>query len=199
MLRERVRNMLDSLTIDSIEETLLRETIGNIVKKIRMGKKMTQGEVCRKSGVSQSQLSRIENAQSEHVDINIVKKILGACGEKLVISSTYDDPIRLTDETEQEDLILTKFAEGKIAEANKELNRLRRWYYPDFSIVGQCKRSVALAVSYHFDGREERSKWRMQKLVEGLSLLQCQTEMELFQDMYFRVIQQGEEELKKAK
>lgn len=178
-----------------LKEEPFRLEVGRMIKEIRMHKGVSQSELCQKADVSRQYVSEMENGQIKRLDLEKVRKVVMACGEQLFITSSFNNPLQISDRTEREDAILTAFANGEVDKAEKLLKVIRRWNYPPSYLTAQCKRNVAIAVSYHFKDMATRSKLRMSDLLMGLSYLGCDKEAEYFIEMYERTIDSGEKSL----
>ena len=182
-----------------LKQESLQEEVGRMIKEVRTFKKMSQGELCELTQVSRQNLSEIENGRIGQLDLEKVCKLVNACGEQLYVTTSFNNRLQISDRTEREDQVLVAFASGDIEQAEELLKVIRQWRYPPSYITAQCKRHVAIAVSYHFMGMTDRSKLRMSDLVMGLSYLGCDKEADRFIEIYDRTISSGENELMKKK
>jgi DNA-binding XRE family transcriptional regulator len=69
---------------NNIAKDALCETTGKEVKRIRLGKKLSQKQLARKMGISQQLVSRIEKGR-ENISLITLKKISKALGSKVEI------------------------------------------------------------------------------------------------------------------
>lgn len=171
--------------------------IAQLIKGLRQHKNLSQEEICEEVELSRQRLSEIENGHLKRLDLDKVQAIVNACGEQLYVTSSYDNPLQISDQTEQEDQILLAFSEGRIEEAEEGLAQIRYWRYPTTHMVAKCKLHVALAISYHFKQLQDRSQMQMNKLLMGLSLMDCREEADRFDEMYARIIECGEKQVSK--
>lgn len=182
-----------------LKQEPLQKEVGRLIKDIRLYKRLSQNELCELTNTSRQKLSRIENGRISQLDLEKIRQLINACGEQLHITSSFDNPRQISDRTEREDGVLTSFAAGEIKKAEELLRVIRRWNYPPSYITAQCKRNVAIAVSYHFMGLEDRSKLKMSDLVMGLCYLGCDKEADRFIEIYDRTIDSGERALTKMR
>lgn len=183
-------------TLDSLlKQVPLHVEVAQLIKEVRMNKKVSQGDICKGVGMSRQHLSNIENGRLKRVDLEELAAIFGLCGERLFITSSYDNPLQVSDQTEQEDQVLNAYAAGELEKAESLLMAIRRWHYPTEHINAKCKRNTAVAISYHFKGLCHQSQNLMNQLVMGLGLLSCGKEADYFIEIYQRIIEQGEKAL----
>ncbi|WP_314061559.1 transcriptional regulator [uncultured Vagococcus sp.] len=187
--------MKEESFITLLKQEPLQIEVGRLIKDMRVQKHLSQGDLCQLTHTSRQQLSKIENGRIGQLNLEKVRQLINACGEQLHITTSFDNPLQISDRTEREDAVLIAFAAGEIKKAEELLQVIRRWNYPPSYITAQCKRNVGIAVSYHFMGMEDRSKLRMSDLVMGLCYLGCDKEADRFIDIYDRTISSGEKGL----
>lgn len=191
--------MVEQAFTTLLKQAPLQVEVGQMIQELRSYKKLTQNDISQLTDMPRQTLSELENGRISHLDLEKIRKIVNVCGEQLYITTSFENPLQISDRTEREDAVLIAFASGDIKTAEELLRTIRRWHYPSTHLTAQCKRNIAIAVSYHFKGMETRSKLRMSDLVFGLSYIGCDKEAERFIEMYDRTIDAGEKAMTKKK
>lgn len=169
--------------------------VADLLKTLRLEKDLQQADLMdRFSALNRQTISRIENGRRATIDLGQLAEIVNACGEQLVIGTTYDNKKTLINST-KEDKVLSAFAEGRIEEADVLLEELRQWQYPAHQVTAKCKRNMAVHISNHFKGQTGQSHLLMNGIAMGLSMIDCDKEAQHFIEMYHRIINEGEENL----
>lgn len=166
--------------------------VADLLRNLRRDKKLKQKFVAEQVGVKRQVLSKLENGQREQVDLVQLAEIVNTYGEELIVTTGSQSKESLIN-TEEEDLVLIAFSEGRIEEAEDLLEPLRHWHYPFHRIEARCKRDMAIAISYHFKGAVSRSYTLMNDIVMGLALLKCKDETLHLIEIYQRITKEGEE------
>nr|WP_283808993.1 helix-turn-helix transcriptional regulator [Vagococcus allomyrinae] len=166
-----------------------------MIKELRLAKRLNQGELSERANVSRQYICEIENGHRRQLNLVKIQDLVNGCGEQLFVTTSYANPLQISDQTEKEDQILRAFAEGKTELAEELLGDIRGWRYPTEHIVAKCKRNMAVAISYHFRGLPNYAHGKMNNLIAGLSYLDCGEEAEYFAEMFYRIIKNGDKEL----
>lgn len=168
--------------------------VAQLIKELRLYKNITQEEVCRQANVTRQYLSEIENGHRKQLNLLKIQEIVQSCGEQLYVTTSYDNPLQISDQTAKEDKVLNCFADGKIQEAEDLLSEIRYWRYPTEHMTAKCKRKTAVALSYHFRHMPYQGLAVLNRLVSGLCMIDCREEAEYFIEIYFRIKSLGEQE-----
>lgn len=169
--------------------------VAQLIKELRQNKHVTQEEVCQQANVTRQYLSEIENGHRKQLNLVRIQEIVQSCGEQLFVTTSYDNPLQISDQTEKEDKILNYFAEGDIQEAERLLSEIRFWRYPTEHIIAKCKRKVAVSLSYYFRQMPRESEASLNRLVMGLTMVDCREEADYFMEMFYRIMRLGEKEV----
>ncbi|MBP1040091.1 helix-turn-helix transcriptional regulator [Vagococcus sp. BWB3-3] len=182
-----------------IKSEPLHLKVAQLIKELRHYKNVTQEEVCQHAKITRQYLSEIENGHRKQLNLVKIQEIVQGCGERLYVTTSYDNPLQISDQTEKEDKVLNSFAEGQIQEAERLLSEIRQWRYPTEHIMAKCKRKTAVALSYHFRQMPRESEAALNRLVMGLAMIDCREEADYFMEMYYRIMKLGEKEVMKRR
>ncbi|WP_314068291.1 helix-turn-helix domain-containing protein [uncultured Vagococcus sp.] len=171
--------------------------VAQLIKELRQAKGMTQTDLSQKALISRQFLSEIENGRRRQVNLVKVADLINACGESLYVSSSYENPLQISDQTEKEDEILRAFSAGQMELAESLLAEIRNWRYPSEHIMAKCKRNMAIAISYHFRGNSKIAHGKMNNIIMGLSYLECGEEANYLTEIFYRIIKNGNKQLLK--
>lgn len=171
--------------------------VAQLIKELRLVKNIKQEELCERAAISRQYLSEIENGHRRQLNLVKVEDIVNACGEQLYLTTSYRNPLQISDQTEREDQVLRAYAEGQIEEADALLAEIYSWRYPAEHIMAKCKRNMAIAISYHFKGLPKHAIGKMNNTVMGLSQIDCGEEDDYFTELFYRIIGTGDQKLSK--
>ncbi len=169
--------------------------VAQLIKELRQAKGISQTDLSKKAAISRQFLSEIENGHRRQLNLIKVEKLINACGESLYITSSYENPLQISDQTEKEDQILRAFSLGQTELAESLLAEIRQWRYPSEQLMAKCKRNMAVAISYHFRGNPKFAYGKMNNIVMGLGYLDCGEEAGYLTEIFYRIIKNGDEEL----
>lgn len=168
--------------------------VAQLIKELRQAKELSQTDLCARVTISRQYLSEIENGHRRQLNLAKIEELIMGCGEQLVITTSYSNPLQVSDQTVREDQVLRAYAEGQTEKAEVLLGAIRSWRYPTEHIVAKCKRNMAIAISYHFREQPKLALGKMNQLIMGLSALDCGEEAEYFTELFYRIIKMGEKE-----
>lgn len=164
-----------------------------LLTRAREKKRLSKQKLAEQMGIDRRAIIDIEYAKRS-VDLVLLDKILTACGETLMLRLS-SRPGRKSLNTAIEDEILNDFAAGNPALAEEKLKKIRTWHYPMNQCLARCKRDTAIALSYHFQGKQARGASYMNNTIMGLSLARFTQEAQQFIELYQRIVREGDEQL----
>ena len=82
---------VDRAHVDDLKATMLAQTRAYRLRELRASSGLTQGELAKLVGVSQRQISKIENGNIENSKVSTLRRYLKAVGGSLQLSFVTDD------------------------------------------------------------------------------------------------------------
>lgn len=174
----------------------LLESASQLLVQVRRDNKLTQENLAEKMGVSCQTVKRMERGEGANLDLGKLSKALEACGERLVVSKKSKKLPHYTAVAVEQQIILS-FQRGDIEEANKQLEKLKKWEYTILEVDGRSLHEVGVALSLYFAGKQGASVSRLNKMLLGLALSGYKEKAVRYQEMYLDAIEMAEKALHK--
>lgn len=185
--------MVEKKVTMSTEQEIM-ESATKLLIQVRKNKRLTQDDVAQKMGVNRQTITRLENLEGAKIDLVTLAKAMEACGHQLVVSKKSKQ-LPSNAEIEVELSIIYSFEAGDIKEANKKLDKLKKWNYHVGEVRGRSLHEVAVALSLYFDGKPGPSVSRLNKMLMGLALSGFKKDADDYQFLYLDVIKNADKAL----
>ncbi|MBP1040978.1 helix-turn-helix transcriptional regulator [Vagococcus sp. BWB3-3] len=172
----------------------LLESASQLLVQVRRDNRLTQEKLAEKMGVSAQTIKRMERGEGAKLDLVKFSKALEACGEQLVVSKKSKQRAHYA-AVAKEQQIISHFREGQIAEANQELEQLKKWEYSILEADGRSLHEVGVALSLYFAGKPGASVSRLNKMLLGVALSGYKKRALQYQQIYLNTIEAAEKVL----